>query len=771
MLSIQIDAEKRQKIDEHFSDRGCFSEVEKFPYCDEESGSKPNFYWKKEEQIVSREHDGKEYVWKIHSLDSSVKSFHKKIIEVSTKVLANLPNRMFLPNPNYLKVEALTGSGESSILQFALEEQPPETFLSLANIRRDFFEFFIKIPEQNIECKWTDYIEHRMLELGTQNPIAYYQYKTELKKTELDISLDSNSEPDLSNLIQFSLFKPPTNFSITSIDKEGILSSWEISDNKTLHLFESQEGSCFFLLAYKGQWEFVDEVYIIAPNETTLNAKDADDIISARSLLRLIKFERTDIYRRALFNLENRLSLIIPSLLIKPSGRGIIALRTPIGYFLCIENTFFDESDRSKKRFLVIPFPPYLDESLGITYLDQIKMNDPTTPFRICQSEEVGQILSEVDLEKLYSKCLKLLDAKNEKPLVFYPQSPIPETLRLKNIEEQKKPLRRLLEHTYCWHSKNGCLVFFEYEAGQPIWKIYTADKNIYTPDVVEFIDHRNKKITLPWGKDYVPILDLLRLESISSNKKLVIFRIVEQKSSIDGNTPVSPTRWNLTLVVYGSSTTLYKKLFEVHTHVYLQTPASPNVIDIHLTKQGLQSREIPESQLKQRIARRGQVEQIYPSRQFINKILKDFDDQISLEGFRKNCSEYAVKIFSYAGKPFAENNLNPLDSNWNPLAYTSTSPSLDRKEHAVQTRRELTRCSSETTTMIIYEIKNGSNYFYHVYSANRNDSKPLFSETSGFRYTIDLFYPENEEFHLILRRTGIFSFLTTKTTIKPNQN
>lgn len=465
--------------------------------------------------------------------------------------------------------------------------------------------------------------------------------------------------------------------------------------------------------------------------------------------------------------------------LISSSQRGIFAVRTnpPKGQWpyregclFYIEDPYFNKE--AKQKIFSILALPLGTSTPKFAFADRY-FTQQCTSFHICSLNQVQEIWGESDKGVLYSKCFGLLGKKEGAPLVFFSQDSSLENQGSKDIENQKKPFKQLLNRTYLWTSNEGNLLFFEYKDGTPIWKIYTTDGKTVIPELVEF---RDGKFVFPKKKYYVPVLDPLRLESISPDKKKVVFRIEEQKGSVDGKSLVSPAQWNLTMIIDGPAELSGGiKFNKLHARVYLQTPASPNVIEIHLTlRDGLLAREFPQAEIEKRVQRRGQVVDIYPSSKFIEKIFKDFARKIRLGKEFANCSEYCVALFQYAGKPFAENSLNPFDSSWNPLAFTRTfSNSSSEKDaapvHEMQKWRKLARCTQGKTTLAVYELQNGINYDYYVFSTNR---KLLYREKSGFEHTVTSFQTDSKGFHLTLHRTGLFSFLSffEKNIFIPNQ-
>ncbi len=759
MSVASLDFVKRQEIEEYFADRTGSGKVQQLPFCDN-SGEMPCFYWKKDTRIVSREHDGTGFTWKVYcGPDFLVKVVTKKTIQVSSAAFEKLSVPIFFPDPKGLQIEEIRCSKKSSSIQFTVEDKPDEI-----SREEDFFDFILKVASKKGK-RIAEYIKTRMEKIQTEAPLTYYRLKKFFKESGLE--LDSGLRNFGEQCSNKALFPPPRSPLSDLKEGETIIQSWD-KDGETWSLIKSEEGPGFFAVKHDGQWEVVTQVWVLSPIGALLGEKSMKDITLNYACLQPLEFERSADGCRAFFYLDVPTSMFDPTQIIYPSERGVVAVRFPQGYFLYVENPSFNK-EAGQERFSVLPIPLFSPKP---EFMD-VDRYDPTqqsTSFQKCSPDQVEEICGEDDIGSLYSKCLGVLGKKNGAPLVFVTQGSSPQSTSSTNVEVQKKPLVQLLNRTYCWHSNNGDLVFFEYKDGKPIWTIYDAAHNIHTPETVDFSD---EKFVFPQKKHYVPVLDPLRLVSISSDKKKIVFRIEEQKSSVDGETLVSPTQWNLTVIVDGSAGEVCGKQINLHTRVYLQTPASSSVIEIHLTTHGLLAREIPKAEVEKRkrekkITRRGHVVAISASSSFILSILQDFDRKIQLGIDFENCSKYAVEIFRYAGRPFAENHLNPWDSPRNPLAFTASSSSAEISQaHEMQETRKLASCSQGNTTLAVYEKQNGPNFFYTVYATKDKKTNCLFKEGSGFRHTVSSLKADGAGFHLVLRRTGIFSFISMTKTFK----
>ncbi len=754
MLTSALDIEKHQRIEKYFSN--LTASKRKFAYCDE-SGKMPCFYWKKDTQIVSREYDEEEYVWKVYnSPDFLASDITKKIIEISEAVLKKLSDPIFFPDVQYLQIKEILSSNKDFNLRFTIEEENQPKELSR---EKDFFDFFLKVSLKK-ERKIDDYIKSRMKELHTEAPLVYYKLKSFFQESglKLDPGLSSFNE----KCSKKSISHKDLLFDLKEDEEELI--SWDI-DGTILSLIKPEKGTCFFGIKQNGSWKAIDQVWVYTPIGSFLGNKNIGDIVSNYEFLKLLEFEKFENGFRALFNLKVETSIVDPTQIIYPSKRGIFAVKCSEGYFLYIEDPY--KKNPNKKRFLILLIPLVFSKLESILYDDRYDVKQQITSFHKCSFDKINEIFNnENDKVSLYSKCFELLNKKDGNPLVFIDPS-LKTRGSKEDIESQKAPLIQLLNRTYCWYSSKGELVFCETKKNETIWTIIDADGNQHIPKTIEFKNQNSENVEL-LNKDYVLLFESLRLDSISPKMDKIIFKIIEQKSSIDKNILVLPNQWNLTYIIYGSTSTSLDKfgnIFRMHARVYLQTPASQNIIEIHLTNVGLLIREISYSQIQERIRKRSQVVPIFPRLEFIQKILQDLDNKIHLHG-TFNCSYYALKIFEYAGRPTAKDNLNPFDQSWNPLSHGAAKITSDIKELELQEQRKLQSLTINNTTLSIYEKANNLNYFYYVYAKNSNDSTLLFSETSGFQFIIEKFEKNDEGVNLVLSRAGIcglFPWLSIK--------
>ncbi|NGX32149.1 MAG: hypothetical protein K1060chlam4_00190 [Candidatus Anoxychlamydiales bacterium] len=729
MLDTHLDTEKRKKIETYFDTVEPSRSM--FPFCDSNDEA-PCFYWRKDKSIFSREHDGEGYVWKVYTHPNfEANEIIKKTIKLSKDVLELLPS-IFLPDPQYLQIEKY--SKRSFEVMFKVEN--PSTEMSS---EKDLLDFFLIIPSKK-EQRIADYFKDKMEELHTSAPLDYYQLKDFLGKADLKfLPVLKNFD---KNLKKESIFPPPENFDPQ--EEKDVIVSYKPDDGQAFRFIKSKEESYYIEIEQNGQWEVIHKVWIFTSLGGFLNKENMNDIILSYRFLQIKEFEISDNGCRAVFylDLDIKTCTVDRKQIIFPSQFGIFAIKSPEGFVLHLENPYGKDS--------TIPIYSFKQEVPNT--LTQI------TSVHVRSVAQINELANEEDERSLYSR---LLGKKEGAPLSFFSQS---SSTSLKGVEAQKDTLKRLLNRTYLWTSKGGDLLFFEYKDGKPIWKIYSKDGKIYEPELVEFQD---EKFVFPEDSHYIPVLDPLRLESISLDKKKVIFSIEEQKSSVDRESPVSPTQWNLTMVIYGKASEFLGWNIYLHTRVYLQTPASSNVIEIHLTRNyGLLVQELPQAEIDEKAQRRGPVEEIKASSKFIEKILEDLNRNIQLGKDFDNCSEYCVELFRYAGNSFDKNHLKPWDSPMNPLAYTARSSSKMRKGHGKQQKKELAQYTQGETTFIVYEIQNANNYFYHI--CLKNSEEPLYKEESGFKFQVDSFKEDSKGLCLTLRRTGfLFLFFAWLPTSK----
>lgn len=312
-------------------------------------------------------------------------------------------------------------------------------------------------------------------------------------------------------------------------------------------------------------------------------------------------------------------------------------------------------------------------------------------------------------------------------PLVFEPMEIPPLDTNSFLKWERKLPLLKLLDQSFIWYHGETSVSF------RKQGETYQWFENQVPLDDASRIEFRNRRgETVPVSSldpQFVPLFKTTHL--IEANEERIVFEIQERVSAIDGETPIQPNSWAITLATKGySGRGRILDRFEPHTSLFLETPDSTDVIRVHLTKEGLQTEQIAAEEIQGKFIRRSEVTRIFPSRQFIEKILGDLDDDIQLRNDR-NCVQYGLDCFRVAGRPFPSS-FHPFSIRMNPYAFTATGSVLPRASGSFLSFMY----SHGPHTITVDQLDTGSEIHYFAYLAGIKDS--VFEDRSGLCYSIE---------------------------------
>lgn len=685
--------------------------------------------------------------WMVYGRDNSLCSVDKKIISISASELSLRSDPLFLPGFKQLKLNDIASDDRETSIQFSLEEKRKE--ISESNeISLEALDFYLSILEEKRNKTLWDYVEAKLNEYASQDHIKYYISRYILQKAGCSIDRTAEDEPKIDNLGQgIPAFVTPE--PISQLDQGVDEQVWQTQLGK-IRLRKIESGS---YIVYEDENGLLKKTQTFGLTKTGKLFEENTVILdlNPEKLHPLsVQFSNDCVNILFFYDIIN-ISKLSGLVSIEPHERGVVGILDAQGLAFLIENPYYDEDNRFSKFSLS---DKSFDPSYVIPWNTDPWNNEKTTPLFLIKTKDLRARLScAADIN--YPNLFKLLGIEDGSPLVFN------KWFKGNRILQQRAkyaiPLKRLLKRSYCWLSNEGKPVFFENE---PPYRFGDDQRQAYNVE----IKSGKTAINLPDSSRSVLILDSLRLKVLQGNQ--ITFEMKEIKSSINQQTPVSLNEWNLTFIADGKSGKGRFNLNNAHARAYLQTPASSKPIEIHLSNAGLLVAEV--GNLKER--KRSQVVSIEPRLKFIKEILADIKRDIRL-GDNLNCSQYVLRLFEYAEKPF----VSPSFVNAHTFSYTKHIQSGEGGEIVRETRttKVLETLRLGHTMIQAVETQNGLEYYYQVIAQKNTGTSVLLTDQSGFQRSVQLNMSGDSQLHISLKRVGpagLVPWTALKKTVKLEQ-
>ena len=741
------------QLTEHFADRSKGD----VPYCHEESGKYPAFFWGKKDYYISRKPhfttDGgtiKGPTWNVYKKLNPIDDVDRKVLRLSKREFDRVFATTVLPTGvldlSCLKLVEITCTTNKTTAVFTLNMQ--NTKVERVD-HRAIFDFELCLPSSGIK------------HASEINASLFYLYKSLLHIQGQPIPPNPNNRC-LQDLGAPLVFEEPaiagqTFAEVLMTDPSLQIAGWKLAGKNVVFAKSDKiNGSyCFAMEVNHEELEeelkLINKVYILTPSGGLIGQEGLPDLMAialeeGETTPRLFPIEVSEESNEALFYLDISATGISPLTFLPPSERSCFAALTPKGLRFYICNHIFSERCNAMKA-------PFVEDAAAD---ESVRTLD-----RKCFVGDIKKIFEAATITEKYSQCFELLGSKDGSPITFSEVIP--------HEERAIAPLKELLNRSYGWHL-NGILVFYDASNIEAPWKIYRDNQlAAHSTDDIAIQDANGDVVEFTHDKDQILLLDSLRLWRFEDGGKKIVFQMRDQASSLDSKTPISPLAWTLTYVVFGKSDCKV----EAHAQAYLETPTG-QIIGIHLNNQGLHTYLVPElnpdeskrlNGQKVPFSRRAQVVSIRPRRALIENILKDFDAKIKLDGLQ-NCSVYVHKVFAYAGRPIAVyNKLNVFAREWNPLAHTAARDPGAKIVIGLQVIQSVFNGQFGRTTVAITEIVDGDNYRYCCVLTSGDDDGIVFSVHSGFRREVDVqLMAGAQRVEIAFSRTGIVRFLPWST-------